>query len=94
MNQFKTLPSYEPTDPPWECNIQPPAVHFKSWTTSRKASPVVSDIMGKLNNNYVDNGDVEVQPSEYPFELTSEFVPDPDTTPITSIDDDEMGQIL
>ena len=46
--------------------------------------------MGILNNHVVDNGDVEVYPSEYQFLSNSYSVPYPDTTPIKSIDDNEM----
>ena len=42
----------------------------------------------------ISNGDVEVQPSEFPIEYNSESVPDPYTTPIKSIDDDEMDHLL
>ena len=45
--------------------------------------------MGILNHHSIDNGDVEFHPLEFPFESNSESVPDPDTTPIKSIDDDE-----
>ena len=55
---------------------------------------MVSDITGRLNHHVIDNGDVEVHPSEYPFESTSESVPGADTTMIKSIDDDEMDQLL
>ena len=44
--------------------------------------------MGRLNHYSVDNGDVEVHPSDSPVEFNPELVPDPDTTPIKSIDDD------
>ena len=50
--------------------------------------------MGRLNHHAIDNGDVEVHPSEFPVEFISEFVPDLDTTPIKSIDDDEMDHLL
>ena len=36
--------------------------------------------MGRINHNVIDNGDVEVHPSEFPFESNSESVPDTDTT--------------
>ena len=55
---------------------------------------MVLDITGRLNHHSIDNGDVEVYPSEYPFEYTSDSIPDPDTTLIKSIDDDEMDQLL
>ena len=55
---------------------------------------MVLDIMGRLNHNAVDNIDFEVYPSEYTFEYTSDSVPDPDTTTIKSIDDDEMDHLL
>ena len=87
MNQFNYLHGDKTTDPPIECNIQPPEAHFKSRNSPPKSSPVVSSIKGKLNHCAIGNGDVEVHPSEYPFEYTSEYVPDPDTTPIKSIDD-------
>ena len=50
--------------------------------------------MGRLNHNVIENGDVEVHPSEHPFESTSESVTDPANTPIKSIDDNKMGQLL
>ena len=50
--------------------------------------------MGRLNHHAIDNGDVDVHPSEFPFEYNSESVPDTDTTPIKSIDDDEMDHLL
>ena len=63
MNQFNDLFGEEPTDPSREWNIQPPVAHFKSRTSPPKTSPVVSDIMGRLNHRAIDNGDVEVHPS-------------------------------
>ena len=59
-----------------------------------KTSPAVSYIMGRLNHHTIDNGDVEFHPSKFSFESNSEYVPDPDTTNIKSIDDDEMDHIL
>ena len=53
-----------------------------------------SAIIGRLNHRSIDNGDVEVHPSEFPVEFNSESVPDPDTTPIKSIYDDEMDHLL
>ena len=50
--------------------------------------------MGRLNHNGIDNGDVKVHPSEFPFESNSESVPYPDTTLIKSIDGDEMDHLL
>ena len=50
--------------------------------------------MGRLNHHAIDNGDVKVYPSEFPVELNSKSVPDPDTTPIKSIDNDEMDHLL
>ena len=50
--------------------------------------------MGRLNNDYVDNGGIEVYPSEYPFESTPDSVKYPDNTPIKSTNNDEMDQLL
>ena len=50
--------------------------------------------MGKLNHHAIDNGDVKITTSGVPVESTSESVPDPDTTPIKPIDDDEMYHLL
>ena len=50
--------------------------------------------MGRLNNNDIDNGDVEVQPSEFLGESIYEYVLDQDTTLIKPIDDDEMDHLL
>ena len=94
MNQFNFLHVYEPPDPPREYNSQPPEIHLKSSTSPPKTSPVISDIMGIIHHHAIDNSDVEVNPSEYPFESTSESGPDPDTTPIKSIDDYEMDYLL
>ena len=52
-----------------------------------KTSPVVLNIMGRLNYHAVDNGYVEAYTSDYPLEYASEYVQEPDTTPIKSIDD-------
>ena len=49
---------------------------------------MISDIMGGINHHTIDNGDVKVFPLEFPVEFNSEYVTDPDTTPIKSIDDD------
>ena len=50
--------------------------------------------MRRLNNHAIDNDYVEVYPSEYLFESTSDLVPDMDTTSINSIDYYEMNQLL
>ena len=60
MNKFNALHGEEPDDTPRERNSQPPADHFKPRTYPTKTSPVVSSIMGRLNNHSIDNGDVEV----------------------------------
>ena len=59
-----------------------------------KTSPLVSDIMGRLNHCDIDNGNIEVHSSEFPVESNSNSVPDPDATPIKSIDDYEMDHLL
>ena len=94
MNHFNALCGYEPTWTPRECNKNPPEVHFKSWTSPPKTSPVSLAIVGILNHHYVGNGDVEVHPSNYALGYTSESVTYPDTTLIKSIDDDEVDQLL
>ena len=55
---------------------------------------MVSSIMGRLNHHAIDNGDVEVLPSDIPSESNYESVPYPDTTPIKSIDHDAMDHFL
>ena len=87
MNKFNALHDEELNEPPIECNSQPPEYHFKYRTSPTNTRPVVSDIMGILNHNFIDNGDVEVHPSEFLVEFNSESVPDSDTTSIKSIDD-------
>ena len=47
--------------------------------------------MGKLNHRSIDNGDIT---SDVPVASSYDSIPDPDTTPIKSIDDDEMDYIL
>ena len=94
MNQFNTRNVYETTDPPRYWNSQPKASHFKYRTFPPKTSPVVPDIMGWFNHHTIDNDDFEVHPSEFPIEYNSEYVPDPDTTPIKTIYGDEMDHLL
>ena len=50
--------------------------------------------MDTLNHHAIDNGDVEVHFSEFPVESNYKPVPDPDNSPIKSIDDDETDHIL
>ena len=88
MKHFNSLRGNEPTEPPRERNSQPTEVHFKYCTSPPKTSPVVWAIVGRINHRAVDNGYVEIYPSYYPFESTSDSVPDPYTTLIKSIDDD------
>ena len=88
LNQFNSLRSNESTETPREWNIQPPAAHLKSRTSPPKTSTEVSPIIGILNHHNIDNGDVEVHPSEFPVESNSECVPYQYNTPIKSIDDD------
>ena len=88
MNHLNALNGEEPNEPPRYWNSQPPEAHFKSRTSTPNTRPVVSAIVGRLNHHAMDNGDVEIHPSEFPVEFNSESVPDPDTTPIKSIDDD------
>ena len=94
MNQFNAINGEDSTNPPIECNIQPPELHFKPFTCPPKTSPVISAIMGVLNHHAVDNGDVNVYTSDYPLESNSEYVTDLYKTPIKSIYDDEMDQIF
>ena len=94
MNQSNALNGDEPTITPIECNFQPLEAHFKSCTPPPNNSPVVSDIMVRLNHNAIDNDDVEFYTLNYLLEYTSESVPEPDNTPIKFIDDDEMDQLL
>ena len=91
MNQFNKLHGDEPKEPPREWNSQPPAAHFKSRSYPSRTNPVVSAIMGKLNHHAIDNGDIT---SDIPVEYSYESVPDPDSTPIKSIDYDEMDHLL
>ena len=94
MNQFNDLHDDEPTDPQREWNIQLQSYHFKSRNSPPKTSPVFSAITGVLNHHVIDNGDVEVHPSEFPVKSNSEYVPDADTTLIKSIYDDGMDHLL
>ena len=82
MNQFNALHGEEPNEPPREWIRKPSSDHFKSRTSPPNTIPVVSDIMGRLNYNCIDNGDVKVHASDFPIEFNSELAPYPDTTPI------------
>ena len=55
---------------------------------------MISVIIGRLNHHVINNGDVKVATSEFPVEFDSESIPDPYTTLIKSIDDDEMDHLL
>ena len=91
MNQFNALHGDEPNEPPRSWNSQPPAAHFKSRSSPSRTNPVVSAITGKMNHHAIDNGDIT---SDVPVESSYDSVTYPDTTPIKSIDDDEMDHLL
>ena len=93
MNKFNDLHGDEPTHPPIEWNSQAKSAHFKSSTSPPKTRPVVSYIMVEINHHVIDNGDIEVNPSDNSYRYNSESVPDSDTTLIKSIDNDEMDHI-
>ena len=94
MNQFNAFHCDKLTEPPIKWNSQPPLNHFKSSTSPLNNIPVVSSIMGRLNHLAIDNGDVEVHLLDFSVEYNSEYITDPDTTPINSIDDDKVGHLL
>ena len=77
MNRLNNLHGDETTDPPRECNNQHQADNFKYRTSPPKTSPVVSAIMGIINQHVIGNGNFEVQPSEFPFEYNSDSIPYP-----------------
>ena len=56
--------------------------------------PLFSAIMERLNHHAIDNGDVEVHPTDFTVEFNSESVTYPDTTSIKSFDDDKMDHLL
>ena len=91
MNQFNALHGEKPKEPPGEWNSQPPTAHFKARSSPSRTNPVVSAIMSKLNHHGIDNGDIT---SDVQVEYSYDSVPDPDTTLIKSIDDDEMDHLL
>ena len=94
MNQFNVIHGDEPNEPSRGWIIQPPEYHFKFSTYPYRTNPVISDIMGILNHYAIDNSDVKYPNSEFTVEFSSESVSDLDTTPIKSIDDDEMDHLL
>ena len=94
MNQLNALHGDKPKEPPREWNSQPPAAHFKSRSSPSRTNPVVSSIMGKINHHAIDNGDIQIPTSDVPDESNYDSVLDPDTTPIKSINDDEMDHLL
>ena len=67
MNQFNALHGEEPNKAPREWNNQPTVDNFKYSTSTPKTSSVVSDIMGRLNHHTIHNGDIEINPLEFPF---------------------------
>ena len=94
MNQFNELHGDEPDELPREWNSQPPSARVKYRTSPSKPNPVASAIMERLNHHSIDNGDVKAPTSEFPVEFNPKSVTDPETTPIKSIDDDEMDHLL
>ena len=94
MNQFNDLHGDEIPELKREWNIQPPESQFKSCNCPLKTSTVVSATMWRLDHHDIDDGDVEVHPSYFPIKYNYESVPNPNTTPIKSIDDDEMDRLL
>ena len=93
-NQSNTFHGDEPTDSQTDWKIQPPSSHFKSRTYSPKTRLFISYIMGRLNHGAINNSDVEVHASYFPAKYKSESIPDPFTTLIKSIDDDEIDHLL
>ena len=91
-NQFNAVHGNTQHEPPKEWTRTSPADRLKSPTsttrssTDKRHSPVVSDIIGKLNHYAVDNGDIEVYPSDSIIYT--------DKMPIKSEDDDKMNHIL
>ena len=94
MNQFNSHNGYESNKPPREWNRQPPEAHFKSMTSPSTTNPVISSIIRILNHHTINIGDVKIPTSDFPVESNSESDTDLDTTPIKSIDDDEMDHLL
>ena len=94
MNQFNVLHGDKPKEPPREWNRQPPADHFKSRSSLSRTNSVISAIMDKLNHNSIDHGDVKITTTEVPVDSNYESFPDPYTTTIKSIGDDEMNHLL
>ena len=50
--------------------------------------------MRRIDHNAIDNSVVEVCPLEFLVNFNSAYVPDPDTTTVKSIDDDEVDPFL
>ena len=94
MNQFNELHGDEPKEPPREWHSQSPASNLKYITSTFRTNPVISDIMGKLNHHAIDNGDIKIPTSDVPVESNYDSFPDPDTTSIKSIDEDEMDHLM
>ena len=94
INKFNAHHDEKPKEPPIEWSSQPPAYHLKSTTSPSRTNPLISDIIGELNHHAIDNGDVKIPTSDFPVESNYESVTDPDTTPIKSIDYDEIDHLL
>ena len=79
MNQFNELHGDNTNKATKEWNIQ---VHLKNHIYAQKRITMGSYIKGRINHHAVDNGDVDVYPSNYPLEYTSASVPDTNNKPI------------
>ena len=67
INQYNSLHGDEPTEPPIECNIQPPSVNFKYHTSPTKSIPVFLTLTVRINLCVINNFDIEVYTSDYIF---------------------------
>ena len=91
-NQFNEVHGNTQHEPTKEWTRTSPAAQLKSPNSTTRSStdkinsPIVSDIIGKLNHYAVDNGDIEVYPSDSMIY--------PDKTPIKSEDNNKMNRIL
>ena len=70
MNQFNDINGDKQNEPLREWNIKPPVANFKPRNYPYNTSPVVSAIMGRLNNHSIDNGDVKVHTNIFQLNLS------------------------
>ena len=94
MNKFNAVHGDKPKESPREWNCKPLTDNFNYRTSTSRTHPVMSAIRGELNHHAIYNRNIKIPTSDVPVDSKYDSVTYPDTTPIKSINDDEMDNLL